>query len=98
VDLAERIVDAVESVEMVRFVTSGTEAAMSASASPAATGRDRIVKFAGGYHGMPMRFSPSRARASPPWGSGLTRVPPRLSPAPSCCPTTTSSGHRAFRR
>jgi glutamate-1-semialdehyde 2,1-aminomutase len=52
VDLAERIVDAVESVEMVRFVTSGTEAAMSAvRLARAATGRDRIVKFAGGYHG-----------------------------------------------
>jgi glutamate-1-semialdehyde 2,1-aminomutase len=52
VDLAERIVAAVETVEMVRFVTSGTEAAMSAvRLARAATGRDRIVKFAGGYHG-----------------------------------------------
>jgi glutamate-1-semialdehyde 2,1-aminomutase len=52
VDLAERIVAAVESVEMVRFVTSGTEAAMSAvRLARAATGRDRVVKFAGAYHG-----------------------------------------------
>jgi glutamate-1-semialdehyde 2,1-aminomutase len=52
VDLAERIVAAVDSVEMVRFVTSGTEAAMSAvRLARAATGRDLIVKFAGGYHG-----------------------------------------------
>src|SRR5580704_9485588 len=52
VEVAERIVDAVESVDMVRFVTSGTEAAMSAvRLARAATGRDRIVKFAGGYHG-----------------------------------------------
>jgi glutamate-1-semialdehyde 2,1-aminomutase len=52
VELAERIVDAVPSVEMVRFVTSGTEAAMSAvRLARAATGRDRIVKFAGAYHG-----------------------------------------------
>jgi glutamate-1-semialdehyde 2,1-aminomutase len=52
VELAERIVDAVESVEMVRFVTSGTEAAMSSvRLARAATGRDRIVKFAGAYHG-----------------------------------------------
>jgi glutamate-1-semialdehyde 2,1-aminomutase len=52
VELAERIVGAVESVEMVRFVTSGTEAAMSAvRLARAVTGRDRIVKFAGGYHG-----------------------------------------------
>ncbi|MGA7988833.1 MAG: glutamate-1-semialdehyde 2,1-aminomutase [Candidatus Dormiibacterota bacterium] len=52
VELAERIVDAVASVDMVRFVTSGTEAAMSAvRLARAATGRDRIVKFAGAYHG-----------------------------------------------
>jgi glutamate-1-semialdehyde 2,1-aminomutase len=52
VELAERIVAAVDSVEMVRFVTSGTEAAMSAvRLARAATGRDLIVKFAGGYHG-----------------------------------------------
>ena len=52
VELAERIIDAVDSVEMVRFVTSGTEAAMSAiRLARAATGRERIVKFAGGYHG-----------------------------------------------
>ena len=43
---------AVESVDMVRFVTSGTEAAMSAvRLARGATGRDRIVKFAGAYHG-----------------------------------------------
>ena len=52
VELAERIVEAVTSVQMVRFVTSGTEAAMSAvRLARAVTGRDRIVKFAGGYHG-----------------------------------------------
>ena len=52
VELAERIVAAVPSIEMVRFVTSGTEAAMSAvRLARAATGRDRIVKFAGAYHG-----------------------------------------------
>jgi glutamate-1-semialdehyde 2,1-aminomutase len=52
VELAERIVAAVPSVEMVRFVTSGTEAAMSAvRLARAVTGRDHIVTFAGGYHG-----------------------------------------------
>jgi glutamate-1-semialdehyde 2,1-aminomutase len=50
--LAERIVDAVPSIEMVRFVSSGTEATMSAlRLARAATGRRRIVKFAGCYHG-----------------------------------------------
>ena len=52
VDLAEEIVDAVPSVELVRLVSSGTEAAMSAiRLARAATHRDRILKFAGGYHG-----------------------------------------------
>jgi glutamate-1-semialdehyde 2,1-aminomutase len=52
VELAEEIADAVPSVESVRLVSSGTEAAMSAiRLARAATGRDRIVKFAGCYHG-----------------------------------------------
>ena len=51
-ELAERVVDAVPSLEMVRFVNSGTEATMSAlRLARAVTGRDRIIKFAGGYHG-----------------------------------------------
>ena len=52
VELAERIVAAMPSIEMVRFVNSGTEASMSAlRLARAATGRDVVVKFAGGYHG-----------------------------------------------
>jgi glutamate-1-semialdehyde 2,1-aminomutase len=52
VELAAEIVDAVPSVEQVRLVSSGTEAAMSAiRLARAATRRDRILKFAGGYHG-----------------------------------------------
>ena len=52
VELAEEIVDAVPSVELVRLVSSGTEATMSAiRLARAATHRDRILKFAGGYHG-----------------------------------------------
>jgi glutamate-1-semialdehyde 2,1-aminomutase len=52
VELAEEIVDAVPSVEMVRLVSSGTEAAMSAiRLARGATRRDRILKFAGCYHG-----------------------------------------------
>jgi glutamate-1-semialdehyde 2,1-aminomutase len=50
--LAEAIIDAVPSVEMVRLVSSGTEAAMSAiRLARGFTGRDVIVKFAGCYHG-----------------------------------------------
>ena len=52
VELAEKIADAVPSIESVRLVSSGTEAAMSAiRLARAATGRDRILKFAGCYHG-----------------------------------------------
>jgi glutamate-1-semialdehyde 2,1-aminomutase len=52
VDLAEEIAAAVASVQMVRFVSSGTEAVMSAlRLARAATGRDTILKFAGSYHG-----------------------------------------------
>ncbi len=52
VELAELIVAAMPAVEMVRFVSSGTEAAMSAlRLARAATGRDAILKFAGCYHG-----------------------------------------------
>ncbi len=52
VELAAEIVDAVPSVERVRLVSSGTEAAMSAiRLARAFTKRDRIIKFAGCYHG-----------------------------------------------
>ena len=50
--LAEAIIAAVPSIEKVRMVSSGTEAAMSAvRLARGFTGRDRIVKFAGNYHG-----------------------------------------------
>ena len=52
VELAEVIIEALPSVEMLRFVSSGTEAAMSAvRLARAATGREKILKFAGCYHG-----------------------------------------------
>lgn len=50
--LAERIIEAVPSIEMLRFVSSGTEAAMSAiRLARAATKRDLVLKFEGCYHG-----------------------------------------------
>ena len=50
--LAEMVIDAVPSVEMVRFVNSGTEACMSVlRLMRAFTGREKIVKFEGCYHG-----------------------------------------------
>ncbi|MGZ8829660.1 MAG: glutamate-1-semialdehyde 2,1-aminomutase, partial [Thermoanaerobaculia bacterium] len=52
VELAEMVVQAMPSIEMLRLVNSGTEATMSAlRLARAATGRNKIVKFDGGYHG-----------------------------------------------
>ncbi len=51
-ELAELIVGAIPSLELVRFVNSGTEAVMSAiRLARAAAGRTKIIKFIGGYHG-----------------------------------------------
>ncbi len=51
-ELGERVRALIPSMERVRFVSSGTEAAMSASrVARAFVGRDKIVKFAGCYHG-----------------------------------------------
>lgn len=65
IELAEQIVDAVDCGEQLRFVTSGGEADMYAiRAARAFTGRDKIVKFEGGYHGMSaeaqMSLAPTR--------------------------------------
>jgi len=52
IELAELIIDAVPSMEMVRMVNSGTEATMSAiRLARGVTGRDMIIKFDGCYHG-----------------------------------------------
>ncbi len=68
VELAAEIVDAVPSVEMVRLVSSGTEAAMSVlRLARAFTRRDRVIKFAGCYHG---HADPFLAAA----GSGLATL------------------------
>jgi glutamate-1-semialdehyde 2,1-aminomutase len=52
IELAERVVAAYPGIDQVRFVSSGTEAVMSAiRLARGATGRDLIVKFSGCYHG-----------------------------------------------
>ena len=52
IELAEKVVSAIPSVEVVRMVNSGTEAVMSAlRLARGITGRDKIVKFEGCYHG-----------------------------------------------
>jgi glutamate-1-semialdehyde 2,1-aminomutase len=69
VTLAEEIVAAMPSIEQLRFVNSGTEAAMSAvRLARAFTGRDRIMKMAGGYHGHADSLLVSA-------GSGATGLP-----------------------
>ena len=77
VELAEEIVDAVPSVEMVRLVSSGTEAAMTAlRLARAATGREPFVRFRGNYHGHADPFLSEAgsgvrdARRSRPRGEG----------------------------
>jgi glutamate-1-semialdehyde 2,1-aminomutase len=57
VELAEQIIGALPTVEMVRLTSSGTEATMSAlRLARAVTGRDRVVKFEGCYHGAADSF------------------------------------------
>ena len=52
IELAQEVIDAVPSVEMVRMVSSGTEATMSAiRLARGVTGRSKLVKFEGCYHG-----------------------------------------------
>jgi glutamate-1-semialdehyde 2,1-aminomutase len=52
VELAQEVIDRFASVQMLRMVNSGTEATMSAiRLARAATGREKLIKFAGAYHG-----------------------------------------------
>jgi glutamate-1-semialdehyde 2,1-aminomutase len=69
VELAERVIKAVPSVEKVRFVNSGTEATMSAlRLARGFTGRDRVIKLAGCYHGHADAFLSESA------GSGVATL------------------------
>jgi glutamate-1-semialdehyde 2,1-aminomutase len=74
VTLGEKVRSLMQSMERVRFVNSGTEAAMSAlRLARAATGRDRIIKFEGCYHG---HADPFLVKA----GSGATTLGAPTSP------------------
>jgi glutamate-1-semialdehyde 2,1-aminomutase len=88
--LAQMVIDAVPSVEMVRFVNSGTEACMDMlRLARAYTGREKIVKFEGCYHGHADSFLVKA-------GSGVATLglsdSPGL-PSSSTSSTLTSSGH-----
>ncbi len=75
VELGELIVGAMPSIERLRFVSSGTEAAMSAiRVARAATGRETIVKMAGGYHGHAdaLLVEPGSGAIGMPASAGVT--------------------------
>ena len=80
--LAGEIVAAMPSIEQLRFVNSGTEAAMSAvRLARAFTGRERIIKMAGGYHG---HADALLVRA----GSGATGLPASAGVTPGAAADT----------
>ncbi|BCI91364.1 hypothetical protein NIIDMKKI_65700 [Mycobacterium kansasii] len=92
-DLAAEIITRVAPVERIRLVNSGTEATMSAvRLARGYTGRAKIIKFSGCYHG---HVDALLADA----GSGVATLglpsspgsPAPRRPTPSCCPTTTST-------
>jgi len=75
IELAELITDAMPSIERLRFVSSGTEAAMSAiRLARAATQRDAIIKMAGGYHGHAdvLLVQPGSGAIGMPASAGVT--------------------------
>jgi glutamate-1-semialdehyde 2,1-aminomutase len=79
IELARQIIDRMPSVEMVRLVNSGTEATMSAlRVARAATGRDRVIKFAGHYHGhvdgLLVQAGSGLATAGIPASPGVTKA------------------------
>ncbi len=81
--LAEMVIDAVPSIEMVRFVNSGTEACMSVlRLMRAFTGREKIIKFEGCYHGHADMFLVQA-------GSGVATL--GLPDSPGVPKTTTAS-------
>jgi glutamate-1-semialdehyde 2,1-aminomutase len=88
IELAEQIIEALPSIEMVRFDNSGTEATMSAiRLARAATKRDLIVKCIGGYHGHADQLLVEA-------GSGaLTHGTPTSPGVPATTTSTTISVH-----
>jgi glutamate-1-semialdehyde 2,1-aminomutase len=101
VRLAERVTKMVPSIEMVRFVSSGTEAAMSAiRLARGATGRARIVKTDGGYHGHADSFLVSAGSGVATLGiAGSPGVPGELASLTTVVPYNDADAlEAAFRR
>jgi glutamate-1-semialdehyde 2,1-aminomutase len=94
-ELAAEIIDRVAPVELIRLVNSGTEATMSAvRLARGFTGRAKIVKFSGCYHGLPTPAPASRRSACRPRPGS----PARPLPTQSCCRTTTSKRYATHSR
>ncbi|MEO8431619.1 MAG: glutamate-1-semialdehyde 2,1-aminomutase [Acidobacteriota bacterium] len=101
VRLAERVAAMVPSVEMVRFVSSGTEATMSAvRLARGATGRGRVVKVEGGYHGHADGFLVSAGSGVATLGiAGSPGVPPEIAALTTVVPyNDLTAVEEAFRR
>ena len=88
--LAERVRELVPSMELVRLVSSGTEAAMSAvRVARAFTGRDKIVKFEGCYHGHADAFLVKAGSGATTLGTPTSPGVPRTWRPIRCWPATT---------
>jgi glutamate-1-semialdehyde 2,1-aminomutase len=101
VRVAERVAKMVPSIEMVRFVSSGTEATMSAvRLARAATGRSRIVKAEGGYHGHADSFLVAAGSGLATLGiAGSPGVPDELAALTTVVPYNDPDAlEEAFRR
>jgi len=101
VRLAERVARMVPSVEMVRFVSSGTEATMAAARlARAATRRKRLVKVEGGYHGHADSFLVSAGSGVATLGiAGSPGVPEEVAALTTVVPyNDPDSVERAFQR
>jgi glutamate-1-semialdehyde 2,1-aminomutase len=101
VRLSERVTRMVPSIEMVRFVNSGTEATLTAiRLARGATGRRRIVKVEGGYHGHADGFLVSAGSGFATLSiAGSPGVPPEVAALTTVVPYNDAAAlEEAFRR
>ena len=97
VELAAEVAARMPSVEMLRMTSSGTEAAMTAiRLARAITGRERILKFAGAYHGhvdgLLAQAGSGLATQASPASPGVPESAAAGSPPPSTLPMIVRSG------
>lgn len=82
VGLAEHLVDRVPGIDRIRFTNSGTEAnAIAVKAARAFTGRSKVAKIEGGYHGQFDLLEASHQPTAPLWGPAERPVPVPHNPA-----------------